>query len=117
MFDLINSAFAQEAASAAAKQPSMLASVFPLLLIFTVFYFLIIRPQSKKIKEHQNMLQAISKGDQVVTSGGIFGEIVKVEEDKNLFVVQIADEVKIKIRRDAISEIINPQPTPAKKNA
>lgn len=116
MLDLINSAIAQEASSAAG-QPSMFASVFPLVLIFAVFYFLIIRPQTKKIKEHQGMLQAISKGDQVVTSGGIFGEVVKIEEDKNLFVIKIADQVTIKVRRDAVSELANPQPAAAKQNA
>lgn len=110
MFELINSAFAQEAAATAAKQPSMFASIFPLILIFGVFYFLIIRPQSKKIREHQNMVQKLGKGDKIVTSGGIFGEIVKVEEDKNAFLIEIAEQVRIRVRRDSVSEIVNPQP-------
>ncbi len=110
MFEIINSALAQEAVSTAAKQPSMFASIFPLVLIFGVFYFLIIRPQSKKIREHQNLVQKLGKGDKVVTSGGIFGEIVKVEEDKNAFLIEIAEQVRIRVRRDAVSEIVNSHP-------
>lgn len=106
MLDFINSAFATEVAATTAKQPSMLTSIAPLILIMVVFYFLLIRPQQKKVSEHQKMVNNLAKGDQVVTSGGIVGTISKIEEASNLLIVEIADQVKIKIRRDAIAEIM-----------
>ena len=110
MIDLfITSAFAQEAAATASKQGSMLAGIAPLILIMAVFYLLIIRPQNKRAKEHLHMLKALNKGDQVITSGGIFGEIIKVDNDKNLVFIQIADDVKIKIKQESIIEVIKPQ--------
>jgi preprotein translocase subunit YajC len=109
MYNIINSAFAQEVAQTAAKQPSTFTSLAPLVLIMVVFYFLLIRPQQKKIKEHQNMLTAIAKGDEVVTSGGIIGNIVKIEEENNIAYIEIADKVKIKIRKDTILEVLSPK--------
>jgi len=110
MFDFfISTAFAQEAAATASKQGSMLAGIAPLILIMAVFYLLIIRPQNKRAKEHLLMLKALNKGDQVITTGGIFGEIIKVDNDKNLVFIQIADNVKIKIKQESVVEIIKPQ--------
>ena len=60
---------------------SLLGSLMPLIVLFAIFYFLIIRPQQKQQKEHNNMLDALSKGDKIITSGGLIVEIVKVEED------------------------------------
>lgn len=111
MFNLINSAFAQEIADAAAKQPSPWTSMIPLVLIMVVFYFLLIRPQQKKMKEHQLMVKSISKGDQVVTTGGIFGEIVKVEDGAGIIHLQIADNVQIRVRQEMVSEVTKPLPT------
>jgi preprotein translocase subunit YajC len=102
---LVNSAFAQ-AADEAAKQPSLLTSMLPIILIIGVFYFLIIRPQSKKLKEHQAMLSSVTKGDQVITSGGIFGTVVRIEKDNNIIFIEIAEKVRIKVKQDAITEII-----------
>lgn len=106
MLDIINSALATDVAQTAAKQPSIITSVAPLVLIMVVFYFLLIRPQQKKVTEHQKMVNNLSKGDQVVTSGGIIGVISKVEEATNVLIIEIADQVKIKVRRDAIAEIM-----------
>ncbi|WP_039458406.1 preprotein translocase subunit YajC [Candidatus Jidaibacter acanthamoebae] len=106
---LFSVAFAADATSAATQQPSMLTSFAPLVLIMVVFYFLLIRPQQKKMKEHQGMLNKISKGDKIVTSGGIFGQVVKVEENSNYLVVEIAENVKVKIKRESVSEVINEQ--------
>lgn len=109
---LINNAFAQ-AAEGAAKQPSILESMLPIIMIVGVFYFLIIRPQSKKVKEHQALLSTVTKGDRIVTTGGIFGTIVKVDKDTNTILVEIAETVKIKIKQDAIAEIIKDTPATA----
>src|SRR3990170_6258077 len=73
-------------------------------LIFLIFYFMIIRPQQKRQKERQKMLDALKKGDKVVTSGGIHGTIVGIEEKTAL--VQIADSVKIKVDRGSIGNVL-----------
>ena len=65
-------------AAPAASEPSMLVTFGPLLVLFLVFYFLLIRPQNKRQKEHRNMLEALGKGDEVVTSGGLLGKITAV---------------------------------------
>ncbi len=115
MLELINSAFAQEAVQAAAKQPSPWTSMIPLVLIMVVFYFLLIRPQQKKIKEHQLMVKAVGKGDEVVTTGGIFGEIVKVEEELGIIHLKVADNVQIRVRRDMVSEVTKSTRVPVAK--
>ncbi|MDF3048076.1 MAG: preprotein translocase, YajC subunit [Candidatus Midichloriaceae bacterium] len=107
MLDLINIAFAQEVTDIAAKQPSPWASMLPLVLIMVVFYFLLIRPQQKKMREHQLMIQGVSKGNEVVTNGGIFGEITKIEEDAGILHLKIADNVQIRVRREMVSEVLN----------
>jgi preprotein translocase subunit YajC len=109
MLDLfVTSAIAQEATATAVKQPSLLASIAPLLIVMVIFYFLLIRPQSKRAKEHQELLKSLNKGDQVVTAGGIFGEVVKVDNDKGIIHIQVAENVKIKLKQDSITEVIRP---------
>jgi preprotein translocase subunit YajC len=76
----------------------------PIILIFVIFYFLLIRPQQKKQKEHQSMLDRISKGDRVVTSGGLFGTVVGVKD--NIVVLKIAEDVKAEFAKSSISGII-----------
>ena len=70
----------------------------PLILIFAIMYFLLIRPQQKKVKEHQAMVAALRRGDQVITQGGLIGKVVKVKED-NEIEVEIADGVKVRVVR------------------
>jgi len=80
---------------------SFLMNFAPIILIFVVFYFLLIMPQQKKAKEHKAMLEAIDKGDEVVTTGGIHGKVVGVAE--NVLTLEIADKVKIKVSREYIA--------------
>ena len=100
---LISDAFAQDAAAAASPEFSV-TSFVPLILIFGVFYFLIIRPQSKKYKEHEEMVKGLKVGNKVVTSGGIIGVIKDVKEDQ--VEVEIADGVTIKILKSFVSELV-----------
>jgi preprotein translocase subunit YajC len=82
-----------------------LISLMPLLLIFVVFYFLLIRPQQKKMKAHRDMVGALKRGDRVLTAGGIIGTVVKVEED-NTLLVDIAKDVRVRVARSTISEVL-----------
>ncbi|MCC3860131.1 preprotein translocase subunit YajC [Pseudemcibacter aquimaris] len=76
------------------------------VLIFVVFYFLLIRPQQKRAKEHQAMVGALKRGDKVVTSGGIVGKVSKVVDDNHVE-VEIATDVKVKIVRSTIGQVID----------
>ncbi len=78
----------------------------PLILIFGIMYFLLIRPQQKKAKDHQAMVQALRRGDQVITQGGIFGKVVKVKDDGELE-VEIADGVKIRVVQSTIATVVS----------
>lgn len=80
-----------------------LGAFLPLILILLVMYLLLIRPQQKRQKEHQRMLESLEKGDRVVTSGGIHGEIVGFKEREGTVVLKVADNVKIEISRSAIA--------------
>jgi len=92
------------APEAAAGQPGGLASFLPLIILFAVFYFLLIRPQSKRAKEHKNMVANLAKGDEVVTNGGILGTITDL--DDNYATLKIADNVEIKVQRPSISTLV-----------
>ena len=81
-----------------------LAGILPLILIFVVFYFLLIRPQQKKLKDHKNMIANLKKGDRVVTQGGIIGNIRYVNDDGTLS-VEIADNVQVKVAKGMIADI------------
>lgn len=94
-------AFAEDAPQAAAPGVSGLMSIAPLIILFVIFYFLLIRPQQKRSKEHKQMISAIQKGDQVITTGGIHGRVASVNEDS--ISVEIAEGVKVKVSREAIS--------------
>jgi preprotein translocase subunit YajC len=109
---LISPAYAQAAAPSGAFD---IISLLPLVLIFVVFYFLLIRPQQKKVREHRAMVDALKKGDQVVTAGGILGRVTKVEGGENTVSVEIAPNVQVKVARHTISEVLN-KPTPATGN-
>ncbi|GAB5389716.1 MAG: preprotein translocase subunit YajC [Alphaproteobacteria bacterium] len=89
-------------AAAAAPQGSILGSFLPLILIFVVFYFLLIRPQQKKVKEHQGMITSLSRGDKVVTGGGIVGTVTKVNSDTEV-TVEIAEGTKVTVMRSMIA--------------
>ncbi len=90
-------------------------ALLPLVLIFVVFYFLLIRPQQKKQKQHKEMLVAIRRGDRVVTGGGIVGTVTKVIDDKEL-AVEITDGVKVRVRRSLVASVISKtEPVPGAK--
>jgi len=91
-------------AAGAGQPPSALSGLMPMVLIFIIFYFLLIRPQQKKMKQHRAMVDAVKAGDQVVTSGGIYGVIKSV--DANMAVLTIAEKVDIKISKASIGGVI-----------
>ena len=81
---------------------SLLSSLLPLVVLFAIFYFLVIRPQQKQVKKHKEMLDALQKGDKVITSGGLICEVVKPEEDS--IKVKLNDDGVIVILREALAE-------------
>lgn len=104
----ISQAFAQDAAKPAGTD-SFLTGILPLVLIFVVFWFLLIRPQQKKMKEHRALIAAIKKGDEVMTAGGIVGKVIKAHETSPTVEVEIADNVRVQIARGQIAGLWNPQ--------
>ncbi len=92
------------AAGEAAPQGGGLQLVFMIALFFGIMYFMIIRPQSKKAKEHTSMLDALSKGDEVVTTGGILGKVVKMGD--NFIELKISESANVKVQRHAITSIM-----------
>ena len=91
-------------AAPAAGAPNPIMTFLPLILLFVVFYFLMIRPQMKRQKEHRNMVAALSKGDEVVTNGGIAGKVDEVGE--SFITVEIAPNVKIKLQKGAVQQVL-----------
>jgi preprotein translocase subunit YajC len=102
----ISSAFAQTAPAAAGggDMQSSLMSMLPLVLMFVVLYFVMIRPQMKKQKEHKAMIDAIAKGDEVVTAGGVLGKIGKIGE--SYVGLEVANGVEIQIQRSAVVQVL-----------
>lgn len=100
----INTAYAASSSTAAHPQSSLL-SMLPMLIIFVlVFYFLLLRPQQKRAKQQRALLQGLAKGDEVITSGGVAGKIVKVSDD--FVVVTIAENVDITVQKNAVSNVL-----------
>ena len=91
-------------AQAAGGAGGAFASFVPLILIFAIMYFLLIRPQQKKVKEHQAMVEALRRGDQVVTAGGLVGKVTKVREDGEVE-VEIASGVNVRVVKHTISAV------------
>ncbi|HET8691434.1 MAG TPA: preprotein translocase subunit YajC [Steroidobacteraceae bacterium] len=98
---LISPAWAQ---AAGAPQGSPLMTVLPLLLIFVVFYFLLIRPQSKRAKEHREMVAKLSAGDEVVTTGGLLGRLTEVGE--HFVTLQVASGVSIQVQKFQVAQLV-----------
>lgn len=92
--------------TAAVTEPSIITSMAPLVLIFAVFYLLIIRPQQKKMQDHQKMVAALKVGDRVVTNSGIIGVVVTADEGSSEVSIEIAKDVNVMVRRDMIGEVI-----------
>ena len=85
-------------------QTDTLMQIVPFVLIFVIMYFLMIRPQQKRQKEHQEMIKNVRRGDQVVMSGGLIGKVSKVSDDNELE-LEIADNVKVRVSRSAIADV------------
>jgi preprotein translocase subunit YajC len=98
--------FVTPAYAQAAGGGSALTSFIPLILIFAIMYFLLIRPQQKKMKEHQKMVSELRRGDQVVTQGGILGKVTKVLDD-NKVEVEIAEGVKVRVVQTTIADVVS----------
>jgi len=103
------------AGGAAAGSPNFLIQLLPFILIFVVFYFLLIRPQQKRMKEHKDMVANLRRGDVVVTSGGLVGKIAKVDEAE--ISVEVAEGVKVKVVRSMITDVRGKTEPAAKSDA
>jgi preprotein translocase subunit YajC len=99
----ISNAFAQTAGAAAGGESSLL-SMLPLVLMFVVLYFVMIRPQMKRQKEHKAMIEAVAKGDEVVTSGGLLGKITKIGE--SFLTLEVASGVELQVQRSAVVQVL-----------
>jgi len=99
----ISNAYAQ-AAPAAASPESSLLGMLPLVLMFVVLYFAMIRPQMKRQKEHKAMIESIAKGDEVVTAGGILGKVSKLGD--NFIHLEVANGVELQLQRSAITQVL-----------
>lgn len=100
----ISEAFAQAAPAAQGGTESTLLSLLPLVLMFVVLYFIMIRPQMKRQKEHKAMVEALAKGDEVVTAGGLLGKIAKIGD---IYLhVEVANGVEIQVQRSAVVQVL-----------
>lgn len=102
---MISTAYAMGQSAGQAGQAGGLAGFLPIIILFAIFYFLLIRPQQKKAKEHREMINNLKKGQRIVTSGGIYGTIVSM--DDTTLGLEIAEKVKIKISRGNVAALIS----------
>jgi preprotein translocase subunit YajC len=107
LMSMIQAAPAGQAGGTAA----VLFQIFPFIIVFAIFYLLWIRPQQQRVKQHQAAINAVKKGDEVVTGGGIRGRVTKVAEDEAE--VEIAQGVKIRVIKSTISQVLSPTTKPA----
>jgi len=102
---LISSAYAQTAPAAGGGDlMSSLGGMLPLVLMFVVLYFIMIRPQMKKQKEHRAMIEALAKGDEVATAGGVLGKVTRINE--SILHVEVAEGVEVQVQRSAVSQVL-----------
>ena len=113
MFDFVSPAYAMGAPATDGSQPNPIASLLPFALMFLVLYMLILRPQMKKQKDQQRLIDELEKKDAIVTSGGIHGVIENIKDD--ILVVKVAENVKIEISRAAVSKVKNKENADDKK--
>ena len=100
---IINFAYAQAAGASGGQ--GLLVQLLPLIVIFVVFYFLLIRPQQKRVKDHKAMVESLKRGDEVITSGGIIGTVDRVMEDDRIEVI-IGEGTKVQIIRSTITSLL-----------
>ena len=99
----ISSALAQEALPPVAN-PSPITGILPIVVMIALFYFLLIRPQQKKIAEHKKMTNGVRRGDKVILSGGIYGTVTRVDDEK--LQVEVADGVELEVVRSSLSSVV-----------
>ena len=117
----VSEAFAQGAGGTGGD---LFAMIVPLILIMAVFWFLLIRPQQKRVKEHQELIQSVRRGDVVATTGGMIGKVARVVDD-NEVLLEVADNVRMRFQKQAISEVrakgepvgAEPDTAPAKRKS
>lgn len=100
----VTPAYAQAAGGAGAG--AAFAQFIPLILIFAIMYFLLIRPQQKRQKEHKAMIEAVKRGDQILTSGGIIGKVTRVKDDGELE-VEISEGVRVRVVRSMVAQVLS----------
>ena len=103
---LVSPAYAQDAAAGGSM--ALVMQLLPLILIFGVFYFLLIRPQQKKQKEHRELLRSLKRGDRVLTAGGIIGKVTTVKDGVDEVEVEIAPNVRVSVLRQTIGDVLKP---------
>jgi preprotein translocase subunit YajC len=108
MFDI---AYAQNATGGAGPGPLM--TMVPFVLIFVIMYFMVVRPQQKKAKDHQNMLGKLKKNDEVMTSGGIYGKVIDLKE--TVVTLEVAPNVRIRVHRPQITTVLTAEKASAKE--
>lgn len=89
------------------QQPSMLTALFPFIIIFVIFYFLIIMPARKKQKQHQNLITSLQGGERVITSGGVYGTVTRVMEDR--IEIKVDKNTTIQVTKQSISAVLSPE--------
>ena len=94
------------AAAAPAQQGGGMEMIIMLAVFGLVFYFMIYRPQAKRVKEHKGLMSALSKGDEVLTQGGIVGKIAKVSEEKDFIVISVAENTEVTVQKAAVSAVL-----------
>lgn len=112
---LISPAFAQATATATAGS-SMTGMIIQLLLIFAIFYFLLIRPQQKRMREHEAKLNAIKKGDTIITGGGIYGKVASANIEQGELQVELAKDVIVKVALSTVRDVVKDEVKPANNN-
>jgi preprotein translocase subunit YajC len=108
---MIDTAFAQTVPGIGGPGPMM--TIFPFILIFVIMYFMVIRPQQKKAKEHREMLAKLKKNDEVMTSGGIYGKVIDLKD--TVVTLEVAPNVRIRVHRPQISLVITAEKPLAKE--
>lgn len=101
---IVSDAHAADPAPAAAPQQGGVMAFLPLIIIFVIFYFLLIRPQSKRAKEHRDMVAKLAKGDEVVTNGGLLGKVTELGD--SYVTVEVAEGVAVKLQRQAVAQVL-----------
>ena len=115
MFSLMPDLYAMSPQSGGGS-PGMMGQIVLFGSIFLIFFLLVIRPQQKKVKKHQQMLTALQKGDQIITSSGIYGKINKYFDDKDYILVEIADKIIVKLQKTQVADVVHSKPVKEVEN-